>query len=63
MNSCMGQHQFFGTVLVVLGDTLAIHDLGGFKVGVGFALRICRHCMATREMAQTKVIHFIVFIY
>lgn len=49
-------HQFYGTVLLVLGDTLAAHDLGGFKVGVGFALRVCRDCMATKEMIQEKVI-------
>ncbi len=28
-----------GTVLLTLADTLAAHQLGGFKVGVGFALR------------------------
>ena len=47
--------KFYGTVLLVLGDTLAAHDLGGFKVGVGFALRICRDCMATKQMTQEKV--------
>ena len=44
-----------GAVLFALADTLAAHALGGFKVGVGFALRICRICMATREQASTKV--------
>ena len=44
-----------GTVLVVLADTLAAHQLGGFKVGVGFSLRKCRRCMATSEDMQTKV--------
>ena len=48
-------HKFHGTVLLVLGDTLALHDLAGFKVGVGFSLRICRDCMATAEMIQHKV--------
>lgn len=48
-------HTFYGTVLVMLGDTLAAHDLAGFKVGVGFALRICRDCMATKDMIQEKV--------
>lgn len=46
-----------GTVLVVLADTLAAHQIGGFKVGVGFALRKCRQCMATFNDMQTKV-HF-----
>ena len=44
-----------GNVLVLLADTLAAHDLGGFKVGVGFALRKCRVCMATNTDIQTKV--------
>lgn len=48
-------HHFYGTVLVVLADTLAAHQLGGFKVGVGFSLRVCRDCMATKEMIQDKV--------
>ena len=44
-----------GAVLLMLADTLAAHQLGGFKVGVGFALRKCRSCMATWEDMQTKV--------
>ena len=47
--------QFYGTVLLVLADTLAAHQLGGFKVGVGFSLRVCRDCIATKEMIQGKV--------
>ena len=47
-----GRHlHFYGAVLLLLGDALAVHELGGFKVGV----RICRHCMATKEMAQSNV--------
>lgn len=46
---------FYGTVIVFLADTLAAHQLGGFKSGVGFSLRICRDCMATRDMIQHKV--------
>lgn len=46
---------FFNTVLLMLGDTLALHDLGGFKVGVGFSLRVCRDCMATKSAIQEKV--------
>ena len=34
-----------GAVIVLLADTLAAHDLGGFKVGVGFALRKGRVCL------------------
>lgn len=48
-------HHFYGTVLMVLADTIAAHQLGGFKVGVGFSLRVCRDCMATRDMIQEKV--------
>ena len=42
----------YGTVLV---DTLAAHQLGGFKVGVGFSLRKCRQCMVTFNDMQTQV--------
>lgn len=48
-------HHFYGTVLLCLADTLGAHQLGGFKVGVGFSLRICRDCMATKEKIQEKV--------
>ena len=39
--------RYYGTLLVMLTDTLAAHDLGAFKSGVGRALRKCRQCMAT----------------
>jgi len=48
-------HQVRGTVLVMLADTLATHQMGGFKVGVGFSLQKRRHCMATSDDMQTKV--------
>ena len=44
-----------GTVLFALADTLAAHSIGGFKVGVGLALRKCRMCLATKEQMSTKV--------
>lgn len=48
--------RFYGTVIAFLADTLAAHDIGGFKVGVGCALRKCRVCLATDDMIQTKVV-------
>ena len=43
--------QFYGTALLLLADTLAAHQIGGFKVGVSFALRKCCDCLATgRDM-------------
>ena len=50
---------FCGTVVAFLADTLAAHDIGGFKIGVSFALRKCRVCMATQDSIQTKVCHFV----
>ncbi len=47
-----------GAVLFALADTLASHSMGGFKVGVGFALRKCRMCLATRDQLSTKVGQF-----
>ena len=44
-----------GTVLALLADTLAAHQLGGFKIGVGFSLRKCRTCMATAEDMYTAL--------
>lgn len=43
-------------VLCSLADTVAAHSLGGFKVGMGFLLRICHNCLTTRTQASTKVI-------
>ena len=41
----------------LLADTQAAHSIGGFKVGVGFAFRKCRDCLATKEMMSTMVIY------
>ena len=56
------QRHVKGGVLFVLADTLAAHDIGGFKVGVGFSLRKCRMCMATRDQLSTKVRIIIIII-
>jgi len=40
---------------------MAAHEIGGFKVGVGFALRKCRECLATDDMIQTKVVGYMLF--
>lgn len=44
-----------GSLLLFLADTLAAHQLGGFKVGVGFALRKCRNCLCTSEDMNIQV--------
>lgn len=46
---------FCGTVVAFLADTLAAHNIGGFKIGVSFALRKCRVCMAIQDSIQSKV--------
>lgn len=50
-----------GAVLAVLADTQAVHYLGGFKIGVGFSLRPCRNCLATKETMKvgTSIYEFI----
>lgn len=48
-----------GAVVSLLGDTQAAHSIGGYKVGVGFAFRKCRDCLATKEMMSTLVIFII----
>lgn len=44
-----------GTLVAFVGDTPAVNMVGGFKEGVGMAMRKCRHCMATFSQIQTKV--------
>ena len=40
----------------MLADTQAAHILGGFKVGVGFSLRWCRNCLATKDTMSFQVL-------
>ena len=49
------QYCFTGTLIAFVGDTPALSMIGGFKEGVSFAMRKCRHCMATDSQIQTKV--------
>ena len=42
-----------GNVHLVLGDTLAVHYLAGFKEGVGLSLSKCRHCHCNYDEMQT----------
>ena len=44
-----------GGLLYCLADTLAAHHIGGFKIGVGFSLRKCRMCMATKDQISVNV--------
>ena len=44
-----------GAVLCMIGDTPANNIIGGFKEGVGFALRKCCMCMVTVEDMCIKV--------
>ena len=48
--------------MCLLGDVPASNFMGGFKEGVGFALRKCQACLATQEDIQTKVILHIINI-
>ena len=43
-----------GTIAVVSADNLGSLALGGFKESCS-AIKMCRHCMATKEDTQTKV--------
>ena len=49
---------FRGILELFLADTVAAHQIGGFKVGVELAFRKCRHCMATGDQMQTKASTF-----
>ncbi|KAM6995177.1 uncharacterized protein LKV04_007412 [Tautogolabrus adspersus] len=43
MQTSNGQKTIYGAIVSVCGDTLAQHELAGFKEGVGFAYSKCRH--------------------
>ncbi|XP_034057976.1 uncharacterized protein LOC117536966 isoform X2 [Gymnodraco acuticeps] len=47
-----GEMDLFGALISLCGDTLAQHELAGFKEGVGFAYSKCRHCECTFEDMQ-----------
>ena len=56
MVNCRNETRFYGTVIAFLADTLAARDIGGFKVGVGFALR--KHDTDKGAFLFTQVILF-----
>ena len=47
---------FHGALLAVIADTLASHQLGGFKGSMSWALRICRTCMATKDTIRLNFV-------
>ena len=49
------EYHFKGTLVAFVGDTPAVCLAGGYKEGVGMAMRKCRHCMATYNQIQAKV--------
>ena len=44
------------TLVAFLADTLAAHQLGGFKIGVGWSFCKCHDCLATSRDIQSKVL-------
>ena len=50
-----------GQLVAFVGDTPAVNMAGGFKEGVGMAMRKCRQCMATYNQIQTKVATYLKF--
>ena len=49
--------ELHGAVLCLLGDIPARNFMGGFKEGVGFALRKSRACLATQEDMQVEEVY------
>ncbi|XP_030231383.1 uncharacterized protein LOC115557593 [Gadus morhua] len=47
-----GEKTIYGALMSVCGDTLAQHEVAGFKIGVGFAYSKCRHCECNFEDMQ-----------
>nr|XP_054587799.1 uncharacterized protein LOC129153069 [Nothobranchius furzeri] len=54
INTVNGEFYLNGAVIAVCGDTLAQHELAGFKEGVGFAYSKCRHCECTFDEMQAN---------
>lgn len=49
-----GKKKIYGALLSVCGDTLAHHEVAGFKEGVGFAYSKRRHCECNFEDMQKQ---------
>ncbi|XP_051558169.1 uncharacterized protein LOC127443496 [Myxocyprinus asiaticus] len=49
-----GEKTICGALMSVCGDTLAQHEVAGFKEGVGFAYSKCRHCECNFEDMQEQ---------
>lgn len=49
IKTAKGERTVYGAVVSLCGDTLAQHELTGFKEGVGFAFSKCRHCECNLE--------------
>ena len=45
---------FHCALIAFLADNLASHLIGGFKLSMSFAFRICRSCMATKESSGDR---------
>lgn len=52
INTGNGERKIFGALVSICGDTLAQHELCGFKEGVGFAFSKCRQCECSFEDMQ-----------
>ena len=51
----MGQEiKYYAKVILCLCDTEGQHQIGGFKVGVGWSHRKCRMCYVTRDDIQNN---------
>ncbi len=46
------ERRVYGTLVMAPCDTLAAQWIGGFKEGVGFAVKPCRTCEVTRTAAK-----------
>lgn len=49
-----GERTIYRALMSVCGDTLAQHEVAGFKIGVGFAYSKCRHCECNFEDMQEQ---------
>ena len=50
------EYKFQGSLVAFVGDTPAVNMVGGYKEGVGMAMRMCRQCMATNSQRYTRLL-------
>lgn len=55
LKTCHGLRTFRGTLVAFAADTPAANLVGGFKEGVGGAMRMCRTCYCHKDNQKNEI--------